>query len=394
MKFDLRPRLLLLSFAHFSTDAYSSFFSPLLPLLVARLHLSLTQVGSLVALSAISSSFAQPLYGWASDRLQRPWFVAFGPVVAAIFLSSIGLAQSYGAAIALLMIGGMGVAAFHPQAAVLASEQGKSRSLAMSIFVTGGTLGFALGPLFAVSVAGRFGLTHTWLAAIPGLAVAALLTSWFARVTPRARHVGAIPALGELKPVLRPLTLLYVAVVSRSAVSYGFMTFLPIHLHARGYSVSAGGALTTAYLALGALGGFLGGWLADRWGGRRVVVWSFLGATPLYFGFLFLPDAWSLVSLIGGSFVLQASLPVNVVLGQELSPRHSSTISSLLMGAAWGLGALLIGPIGALADHQGLRPALTVLAFMLVVGLACALGLPRAVAVSATELVPSAAGGK
>ncbi|HTO91908.1 MAG TPA: MFS transporter [Candidatus Sulfotelmatobacter sp.] len=394
MKFDLRPRLLLLSFAHFSTDAYSSFFSPLLPLLVHRLHLSLTQVGSLVAFAAISSSFAQPLYGWVSDRLHRPWFVAFGPMVAAIFLSSIGLAPSYGALVALLMIGGMGVAAFHPQAAVLASEQGTSRSLAMSIFVTGGTLGFALGPLFAVSVAGRFGIERTWLAAIPGLLVAVLLTSWFARVTPRARHLGGRPALGELRPVLRPLALLYLAVVCRSAVSYGFMTFLPIHLHARGYSLSAGGGLTTAYLALGALGGFMGGWLADRYGGRRVVAISFLGATPLYFGFLFLPAPWNLVSLICGSLVLQGSLPVNVVLGQELSPRHSSTISSLLMGAAWGLGALLIGPIGVLADHRGLHVALEVLACMAPLGLVCAWSLPRGVAARPTELVPSAAGGK
>ena len=116
------------------------------------------------------------------------------------------------------------------------------------------------------------------------------------------------------------------------------MTFLPLRLHQHGFAVSTGGLLLTAYLALGALGGFLGGWLADRWGGRRVVVGSFLGATPLYFAFLYLPDVPGLVCLILGSFVLQASLPVNVVLGQELSPRHSSTISSLLMGAAWGMG--------------------------------------------------------
>jgi len=67
---------------------------------------------------------------------------------------------------------------------------------------------------------------------------------------------------------------------------------------------------------------------------------------------------------------------VNVVLGQELSPRHSSTISSLLMGAAWGLGALLIGPTGAIADAHGLRVALACLASLLAAGFACALALP------------------
>ena len=63
-------------------------------------------------------------------------------------------------------------------------------------------------------------------------------------------------------------------------------------------------------------------------------------------------------------------------MGQELSPRHSSTISSLLMGAAWGVGALLMGPIGALADHSGLEVGLRALSLMLVAGFACAMLLP------------------
>jgi FSR family fosmidomycin resistance protein-like MFS transporter len=321
--------------------------------------------------------------------VHRPWFVAFGPLVAAVFLSSIGLAPTYGALVALLMLGGIGVAAFHPQAAALAGDLSPRRGIAMSFFVTGGTLGFAFGPLFAVGVVGMFGLDRTWVAAIPGLLVGTLLLAWFARVAPKPRHSGALPALSELRPVLRPLALLYFVVVFRSAVSYGFMTFLPLRLHQHGFAVATGGWILTAYLALGALGGFLGGWLADRWGGRRVVVASFLGATPLYFAFLYLPDVPGLVALILGSFVLQASLPVNVVLGQELSPRHSSTISSLLMGAAWGVGALLISPIGALADHFGLTAALTALACMLAAGFACAAALPRAQPAPAESLVHS-----
>jgi FSR family fosmidomycin resistance protein-like MFS transporter len=376
MNFPIRPRLALLAFAHFTIDAYSSFFSPLLPLLVDKLHLSLTQVGNLVALAAISSSFAQPLYGWLSDRLERPWFVAFGPVVAALFMSGIGLAPSYEVLVVLLMLGGMGVAAFHPEAAVLAGEIGQRRSVAMSIFITGGTLGFSLGPLYAVWVAGRFGIEHTWLAALPGLVVALVLLAWFARVPPRKRPASSRPALSELRPVLRSLLLLYGAVVMRSAVSYGFMIFLPLYLHARGFSLSAGGAMVTAYAGLGAVGGFFGGWLAERWGGKRVVTLSFLIAAPLYMGFLVLPGPAALVSLVAGSFALQTSLPINVVLGQELSPRHSSTISSLLMGAAWGLGALLIGPIGALADARGLTLALGCLATLLLGGFACAAALP------------------
>src|SRR4029077_3997774 len=82
------------------------------------------------------------------------------------------------------------------------------------------------------------------------------------------------------------------------------------------------------------------------------------------------------VALVVGYCLLQASLPVNVVMGQELSPRHASTISSLLMGAAWGLGALLIGPLVIRADRCSLHWAFFALALVLLGGLGCALALP------------------
>jgi FSR family fosmidomycin resistance protein-like MFS transporter len=388
MRSVITPRLALLTAAHFTVDVYSSFFSPLLPLLATRLGMNLAMVGTLVALASLSSSFSQPLFGLLSDRLRRPWLIGLGPLVAAGFMSSIGLAPTFAALVAILMVGGLGVSWFHPQSAVLATRSSPRRSLAMAVFITGGTLGGALGPLAAVTVVGRVGLERSWLAMFPGLAIAVALTAvlaWRGNTAmsgPGAAPAGvpagmeARPSLRELRPVLRPLALLYAAVVTRSAVSYGFMTFLPMYLHELGYPVSFGGTALTAYLALGALGGFAGGWLAERIGGRAVVVQSFVGAIPLFLAFLVLPTLPGLVCLVIGSFVLQGSLPVNVVLGQELAPRHSSTISSLLMGAAWGVGALVVAPIGVLADAHGLRAGLAVLTGVLVPGLLCALALP------------------
>jgi FSR family fosmidomycin resistance protein-like MFS transporter len=384
MRSVLTPRLALLTTAHFTVDAYSSFFSPLLPLLATRLHLSLAMVGTLVGLASLSSSFSQPLFGLVADRVRRPWLIGFGPLVAAVFMSSVGLAPSFVALVAILMVGGLGISWFHPQSAVLASKASARRSLAMSVFITGGTLGGSLGPLISVAVVGWVGLERSWVVMFPGLVLAAVLILALARLHGTGREpdeAGAAsapgaPPLRELKPVLRPLALLYLAVVARSAVSYGFMTFLPIHLHRLGYPVAFGGTALTAYLSMGALGGFLGGWLAEKIGGRRVVVQSFVGAIPLFLAFLVLPTLPGLVCLAIGSFIVQGSLPVNIVLGQELAPRHSSTISSLLMGAAWGVGALLVAPIGALADAFGIVVALAALTGFLLVGLACALALP------------------
>ena len=384
MRSVLTPRLALLTTAHFTVDAYSSFFSPLLPLLATRLQLNLAMVGTLVALASLSSAFSQPLFGLVADRIRRPWLIGLGPLVAAVFMSAVGLAPSYAALVVILMVGGLGISWFHPQSAVLATQSSARRSLAMSVFITGGTLGGSLGPLIAVAVVGRVGLGRSWVVMFPGLVLAAVLIAALARLHGTGREpdgAGTVsgagaPPLRALKPVLRPLALLYMAVVARSAVSYGFMTFLPIHLHRLGYSVAFGGAALTAYLSMGALGGFLGGWLAEKLGGRRVVVQSFVGAIPFFLAFLVLPTVPGLVGLVIGSFIVQGSLPVNIVLGQELAPRHSSTISSLLMGAAWGVGALLVAPVGMLADAYGIVVALAALTAFLLVGLVCALALP------------------
>lgn len=368
----LTPRLRMLSAAHFTIDAYSSFFLPLLPLLVARLGLNYTMVGGLVAIGSVSSSFSQPLFGLWADRLHRPWFVLLGPLVAAVFMSAIGLAGSYPALVALLLLGGLGVAAFHPQTASIAGSSSRDRGVAMSFWITGGTLGWALGPMFATTTVRLVGLEHTYVAVLPGLLMTAIMFPWFLResAAPRRERTRTRPA--DLRPIARPLGLLYGAVATRSAVSAGFATFLPLWASERGWSVVAGGTLTTVYLTLGALGGLAGGALASRIGGRRVVRHSFLVAMPCFALFFLLPQPWSVISLLAGYFALQTSLPVNVVLGQELSPAHAGTISSLLMGAAWGVGALCIGPVGAFADHAGLERGLMLLSLLLLVGYLCA----------------------
>ena len=152
--------------------------------------------------------------------------------------------------------------------------------MGMALFVTGGTPA-SIGPLLAVGAVRAFGLERTWLAAIPGVLVALFLLFFVRRVgTIRSRVATVRPRVSELRPALRPLTLLYFA-VSRSAVSYGFMTFLPLQLTHHGYSVTQVGAIASLYLGCGAPGGFLGGWLAERWGGGRVVLASFLGSAPL-----------------------------------------------------------------------------------------------------------------
>jgi FSR family fosmidomycin resistance protein-like MFS transporter len=76
---------------------------------------------------------------------------------------------------------------------------------------------------------------------------------------------------------------------------------------------------------------------------------------------------------------------VNVTFGQALAPVSAGTVSSLMMGFAWGTGGLSVPFVGLVADRIGVEATLRGLAFMPLAAAALALPLPaRAPAAGAT----------
>lgn len=371
--------LALLSCGHFAVDLYSSALGALQPLLVDRFGLTLARAGLLSGLLVLSASVAQPLYGYLSDRLHSRAFTALAPAVAAVFISALALAPSYGWLLLLVLAGGAGVASFHPQASAWAvAEAGRRPGQAMGLFVSAGALGYALGPTYFSYVVSSWGLERMQWAAIPGIAVSALLI-W----KPPRSALGARPRRGfEWKPlaaVWKPLTLLYFTVFLRSIFQIAFGQFLPLYLHReRGFSVPAAGYTLSAFLAAGAIGGLIGGRLADRFGGRLVILFSMLFSVP-FFALFFATSGWvSLICLVLGGFILLFTIPVNVVMAQQLAPAQAGTVSALMMGFAWGMAGMVFIPvIGVLADATSLHAALASLTVFPLAGVALAWKLPR-----------------
>jgi FSR family fosmidomycin resistance protein-like MFS transporter len=313
--------------------------------------------------------------------------VTAGPVVAVAVLSLVGLATSTVALAAILLVGGLGGAAFHPPAAALAYRLGgERRGLAMSVYITGGTLGFALGPLLFAPVAQRYGIELTPWLAIPGLAVVGFFLS---RVPPIPLHPSSRGGFSALRPYARPLGLLYTIVVLRTLTSLGFATFVPVMLTRRGYTVGQAGAAVALYLFGSGIGGFLGGPLADRYGARRVIAWSLLASCPFLFAAPFLTGIPFVVLLAIGGLFLQSTLPVNVTFGQSLAPVSAATVSSLMMGFAWGTGGLSVPLVGLVADRIGIEHTLVGLSLVPLLAAAFALPLPaRANAPASVSAMP------
>jgi FSR family fosmidomycin resistance protein-like MFS transporter len=180
-----------------------------------------------------------------------------------------------------------------------------------------------------------------------------------------------------LIPYAKPLTLLYLIVVLRTMTAATFATFTPIMLVRRGLSVAQAGTVAAIYFAAVGAGGFFGGPLADRLGARRVIVLSLLLAVPFLFAAPWLSGPAFIAVVAAGGFLLQSTLPVNVTFGQALAPISAATVSSLMMGFAWGMSGLSVPFTGMLADRIGIERTMMVMALVPVVAAALALPLPR-----------------
>jgi FSR family fosmidomycin resistance protein-like MFS transporter len=297
-----------------------------------------------------------------------------GPVIAVSVLSLVGLSSSVPMLATILVAGGLGTAAFHPPAAALAHRLGGDRQgLAMSVYITGGSLGFSLGPLLFAPFAQRFGAEWTPLLAIPGLLVIAFFLT---KVPPIPYHASSGGGFAALRPYAKPLALLYAIVVLRTLTSLGFATFVPVMLTRRGMSVGQAGAAISLYLFASGIGGFSGGPLADRYGPRKVIALSLVAACPFLVVAPLLTGWPFMVVLALGGLFLQSTLPVNVTFGQALAPVSAATVSSLMMGFAWGTGGLSVPVVGLIADRVGIEHTLVGLAFIPLLAAACALPLP------------------
>jgi MFS transporter, FSR family, fosmidomycin resistance protein len=370
----IHPAVLLMASAHFMVDGYGNIYAPLLPLLIPKLDLSLTAAGSLTMLYQIAASVAQVGFGHVADRWRPRLLVMAGPVVAVSVLSLVGIAPSVPLLAAILIVGGLGGAAFHPPAAALAHRLGGDhRGLAMSVHITGGTLGFSLGPLLFAPAAEHLGLSWTPLLAVPGLAVIAFFLT---RVPPIPVEHHAQAGFGALRPYAKPLALLYSIVVLRTLASLAIATFVPVMLTRRGLSVTQAGVVIAIYLFASGVGGFFGGPAADRFGPRTVIVWSLILATPFLLAAPLLSGWPFAVVLAIGGFFLQSTLPVNVVFGQALAPVSAATVSSLMMGFAWGMGGFSVPLVGAIADRYGIERTLLGLALVPLIAAAVAMWLP------------------
>ncbi|MBI4908807.1 MAG: MFS transporter [Acidobacteria bacterium] len=372
--------LLLYSAGHFAVDVYSAALGVFQPLFARELGVTLTQAGILGGTMVFAGSVMQPVYGYLSDRFHSRLFSVLAPAVAAIFISCLGLAPSYGWLLLLVFLGASAVASFHPQGSVRAAAGIKDgRGRAMALFISAGQLGFALGPLYFSTILSRFGMHNSPWAMIPGILVTLALLAYVPGHVPPERRTNKTVDWEALRPIAKPLFLLYMLVFLRSVVQISFSQFLPLYLtKERGFAYGSASLALTLYSSMGAVGGFVGGHIADRFGGRRVIIYSLILSVPFLLLFFHASGVLAIVGLAIAGFILLSTNPVNIVMAQNLAPAQSGTISALMMGFAWGMAGIILIPLaGVAADHFSLHTVLQSLILFPVLGFLLALRLPK-----------------
>lgn len=347
--------------AHGLNDAYAAFVPPLLPRLMDRLGLSIALAATVAMTYSLASSLLQPLMGYLADRYGRRAFLVAGPLLSGVFTSLLGWAPTFSVLVLVLLLGGLGSAAFHPPGASYAVRVGEGRGTGVrySVFSFGGSLGYALGPLIAVGLVQWLGLRGLWVAMLPALALTPLF--WKNLPTGRSeRSVHLPPSPAQVLALLAgPLGLVFGVSALMAWAQRTFLTLEPIIVAQDGGSETLGALVLTAYLVAQVAGTVTGGWLADRVDRRRLLVALCGLALPAHMAAVGLAPG-SLGQLSGAAmagFLAMAVLPPIVVVAQEILPRSAAVGSGIVMGLAWATGSVGVLLTGALADAVGARPA-------------------------------------
>jgi MFS transporter, FSR family, fosmidomycin resistance protein len=384
-----KEAIALLSLGHFLIDFCQGVVPALVPFLVTERHFSYTAAASLVFAISATSSVVQPLFGQLADRLALAWLLPASVLLAGLALALGSQSPSFAVVLTAFGLSGLGVAAFHPEAARKAYlASGERRTTGMSLFSVGGGLGFALSPALTTAMVITWGISGLLALLAPAAIIAALLS----------RKLGEAPASSQLhekgglhwqrEDDWRGFGILSGATICRSIVFYGLNTFLALYFMTRWHQTAAqGNKALVIFLGTSIVGTLLGGWLADRVGRRSVIRVGFAGAVVFLGLFVQTQDrGWALAFLIPLAVFVFLPTSVLVVLGQEYLPRRVGMASGVTLGLAVSVGGMCAPFLGRLADWKGLGHVLVLLLAVLLVATLQAFLLPPVRGSEASEL--------
>lgn len=374
-------QITLLAAGHFLSDFYANFLPALLPIVIASLHLSLTAGGLMVTVFSVASSVIQPICGYYLDRSAMTLPILLTLPISAFFICTIQSVNSYALLLLFLLLSGLGNSVFHPLATAMLSRvtPENRKGLAISIFMGGGNLGFAVAPAVIIYFLLTFGLEQLPYLMIPGILLTFLYYFSGLHHIPLEKATQVARSSGPAWYRSIPLLKLNLVMGLRAWPQVAIPTFLPLYLLQQGQPATMSGQLITVFLLGGAAGGLAGGYFGDKYGRKRIVLLLLALCIPSTYFFITSGDLtiWTWLALFLSGATLQGPTTASIVWAQNLIPEYGAMASGMMLGLSFGLGGLGTALTGVLADHFGLFPALLGTLIPLILALLGTVSIPE-----------------
>ncbi|WP_406111036.1 MFS transporter [Streptomyces sp. NBC_01003] len=359
----------LLALGHACVDVYQGAVAALVPFFVSERAYTYAAASGIVLAASLLSSVVQPLFGALTDRWAMPWLLPVSCVVGGAGVALAGVGDSYTLTLVVVAVSGIGVAAYHPEAARVARGASRGSHTAMGWFSLGGNLGFATAPLLVSAVVATGGLHASPLLVVPGLAGAALCVAALRSGRRAAPAAGGAALEVDGRDDWPSFLKLTGAIVCRSIVFVGLSAFISLYARQRAGGGEAAGtaALFVLYIG-GAVGTVAGGRLATRFGRVPVLRRSYALTVLAVAGVVCVPGPALYLCVALTSAGLYVPFSLHITLGQDYLPRRVGTASGVTLGLAVSVGGIASPAIGALADAASLRTALAPLTVLPALG--------------------------
>ncbi len=359
--------IIWLCLAHMACDIYTGFVNPIMPFIAAKLGFSMAIATVILSISQICSNMFQPVFGFMADNILHRFFIFWGLILVSTFIPLAPNAPCIPVLIACTILGSLGSSFFHPQSMGFVNKfsgtDARICSDNMGLFISLGTLGFAFGPIIAAVIVQNLGLSVVSWTSLIGLTLAVLMFLFVPKLSlieKKPEHKKFLKSFKEILSCTQMDFLILIAMM-KSLIANSCGILLPFLWKNMGHSPLYIGSALFLFIFAGAVGSFLSPKLENLMGSKFVIYFSMWATLPMMLAFAFTYKVHPVLSMVIfgiTGFTTMLAQPVVMVWAQRTLPEYRSVVAGFINGFCWGLVAICMSFMGAVAQKFGIMTVL------------------------------------
>jgi FSR family fosmidomycin resistance protein-like MFS transporter len=374
-------KVITLSIGHFIHDVYTSFLSPLLPLLIEKLSISYTLAGMLDVVRRIPS-LLNPLIGLMADRICVKYLIILAPAASTITSSLLGLAPSYPIIVVLLFTTGISSSLFHiPSPVAIKRFSGDKTGLGMSFYMVGGEFARSVGPLLIIAAVSYWGLEGSYKVMPLGL-LATVILYFKLRNVEEIVNNSKKQKVERDKQAIKKLIPLFLTIAGfilfRASMKSALTLYLPTYLSWKGETLWLAGISLSVFQFAGAVGTLGAGYISDKIGRRSTLLITAVVSPFLMWAFIYSNNIMLFPVLIVTGILVFAQGPVLLALFQDTNTKQPAFVNSIYMTINFVINSLMVLFVGVLSDFIGLDLTFKISAIMAFIAIPFIYFMPKA----------------